>query len=158
MLFENKYQAIQRKPRHAIQSRWQVEKFEPTARHHALRPQVLRHRQCLSICFLAPPSTEHRQAGWLELKLIQYAYSLGLAVNDNCNSPKNMATLPGSPCSWVNPGCVYLVPVSATQTHYFVALRCARRNGGPETEAQERTERRPNHFLSFFPWPMRRCI
>jgi hypothetical protein len=67
--------------------------------------------------------TDSRQAAWLELKLIKCAYSLGLGVNDNRGSPKNMATLPGSPySSRSSPGCVYLVPVLphiATQAHYF---------------------------------------
>jgi hypothetical protein len=65
---------------------------------------------------------DSRQAAWLELMLIQFAYSLKLGVNDNRSSPRNMATLTGSPYSWSNPGCVYLVPVHATistQTHYF---------------------------------------
>jgi hypothetical protein len=66
--------------------------------------------------------TDSRQAAWLELKLIKYASTLGLGVNDNINSPSNMATLPGSPYSRSNPGCVYLVPVHATiktKAHYF---------------------------------------
>jgi hypothetical protein len=65
---------------------------------------------------------DSRQAAWLELKLVQFAYSLGLGVNDNRSSPRNMATPTGSPYSWSNPGCVYLVPVHATiatQAHYF---------------------------------------
>jgi hypothetical protein len=36
---------------------------------------------------------ESRQAGWIELMLIQFAYSWGIGVNDNRDSPKNMAAL-----------------------------------------------------------------
>jgi hypothetical protein len=68
--------------------------------------------------------TDIRQAGWLELMLIQFAYSLRIGVNGNRNSPNNMAALSGSPytTSVVNPGCVYLVSVHdffTTQAHFF---------------------------------------
>jgi hypothetical protein len=65
---------------------------------------------------------DSRQAAWLELMLIKYAYSLGLGVNDNRGSARNMATLPGSPYNDAKPGCLYLVPVVATittQPQYF---------------------------------------
>jgi hypothetical protein len=65
---------------------------------------------------------DSKQAGWLELKLIQFAYSLGFGVNDNRGSPRNMAVLTGSPYNYAEPGCVYLVPVVgaiSTQAQYF---------------------------------------
>ena len=39
--------------------------------------------------------TESRLAAWLELKLIQFAFSLDIGVNNNRDSPYNMACLPG---------------------------------------------------------------
>jgi hypothetical protein len=49
--------------------------------------------------------TESRLAAWLELRLIQLAFSLDIGVN------KNMANLPGEDYSETNLGCIYLVPV-----------------------------------------------
>jgi hypothetical protein len=54
--------------------------------------------------------------------LIQFAYSLGLGVNDNRGSPRNMAALTGYQYSLSSPGCAYLVPVVgaiSTQTNFF---------------------------------------
>jgi hypothetical protein len=52
---------------------------------------------------------------------------MGLAANDNFNSPNNMATLPDSPYSWDNPGCVYLVPVLASNNRKISPIQDARR-------------------------------
>jgi hypothetical protein len=73
------------------------------------------------LCFSWNP---HRQqaSSVARAQVDSVCYSLGLGVNDNRSSPKNMATLTGSPYSRSNPGCVYLVPVHATiatQAHYF---------------------------------------
>jgi hypothetical protein len=66
--------------------------------------------------------TDSRQAAWLELMLMQHAYDLGIGVNKNRNSPRNMATLTGEDYSSTNLGCIYLVPVHTyitTQDDFF---------------------------------------
>ena len=55
--------------------------------------------------------TDSRLAAWLELQLIKFAYDLGIGVNNNRDSPYNMANLPGADYSETNLGCIYLVPV-----------------------------------------------
>jgi hypothetical protein len=61
-------------------------------------------------------STDSRQAAWLELKLIQLAFFLGIGINKNRDSPRNMATLPGGDYSDTNLGSAYLVPVHTAIT------------------------------------------
>jgi hypothetical protein len=66
--------------------------------------------------------TDSRQAAWLELKLIQIAFDLGIGVNKKRDSPRNMACLTGKDDSSTNLGCVYLVPVHpyiTTQDDFF---------------------------------------
>jgi hypothetical protein len=66
--------------------------------------------------------TDSRQAAWLELMLIQHAFDLGIGVNKNRNSPRNMATLPGEDCSDTSLGSTYLGPVHTyitTQDDFF---------------------------------------
>jgi hypothetical protein len=89
----------------ATQSRWQAEKFEPASRRHAHYDRKFFDTDNAHI-FFWHPHIDSRQAGWLELMLIQFAYSIGIGVNDNRDSPNNMATLPGRSCSWASPGCV----------------------------------------------------
>jgi hypothetical protein len=55
--------------------------------------------------------TDSRLAAWLELMLIQLAFSLGIGVNKNRDSAYNMACLPGENYSETNLGSTYLVPV-----------------------------------------------
>jgi hypothetical protein len=78
---------------------------------------------CSAHVFPGTP-TDSSQAGWLDLKLIQLPtpWESGIGINDNRDSPSNMATLPGRPYSVTSPGCVYLVPVQAsitTQARFF---------------------------------------
>ena len=97
-------------------------KSKKSKRHHDATHYDRKYFNTDSAFVFPGTLTDSRQAAWLELKLIKYAYSLGLGVNDNRSSPNNMATLTGSPYSRSNPGCVYLVPVHATiatQPHYF---------------------------------------
>jgi hypothetical protein len=104
----------------ANQSRWQAAKYEPASRPHALYDRKFFDTDNAHI--FSGTLIDSRQAGWLELMLIQCACSLGIGVDDNRDSPRNMTTLTGSPYSWVSPGCVYLVLVHAsitTQPHCF---------------------------------------
>ena len=55
--------------------------------------------------------TDSRLAAWLELQLIKFAYDIGIGINNNRDSPYNMANLPGEDYSEANLGCIYLVPV-----------------------------------------------
>jgi hypothetical protein len=67
--------------------------------------------------------TDSRQAAWLELMLIQFAFFLGIGVNKKArNSPRNMATLTGEDYSATSLGSIYLVPVHTyitTQDDFF---------------------------------------
>jgi hypothetical protein len=68
-------------------------------------------------------STDTRQAAWLELMLMQFAYFLDIGVNKNRDSPYNMACLPGGSYSDASLGFIYLVPVQ---------VECAFLKGGPD--------------------------
>jgi hypothetical protein len=62
--------------------------------------------------------TDSRQAAWLELKLIQIAFKLGIGVNKARDSARNMANLPGEDYSSTSLGCVYLLPGSCAPPHH----------------------------------------
>jgi hypothetical protein len=62
--------------------------------------------------------TDSRQAAWLELMLMQFAYFLEIGVNKNRDSPYNMAVLTGESYSATNLGFIYLVPV-----HYHITTQ-----------------------------------
>jgi hypothetical protein len=77
-------------------------------RHHGATHYDRKYFDTDSAYIFSGTLIDSRQAGWIELMLIQYAYSLELGVNDNRSSANNMATLPGSPYNYAEPGCVYL--------------------------------------------------
>jgi hypothetical protein len=97
-------------------------KKKSTNRHHDATHYDHKYFDTVSAYIFSGNLIDSRQAGWLELMLIKYAYSLGLGVNDNRSSPRNMAVLPGKPYNYAEPGCLYLVPVVVaitTQPQYF---------------------------------------
>jgi hypothetical protein len=77
------------KPRHAIQSKAGGKKLSSN-RHHDATHYDHKYFDTGSAYIFSGNLIDSRQAGWLELMLIQYAYSpLELGVNDNRSSPRS---------------------------------------------------------------------
>jgi hypothetical protein len=97
-------------------------KTTSSLRHRDATHYARRYYNTASAYIFSGILIDSRQAAWLELELMKYAYFKGYGVNHNRSSPRNMAVLPGSPYNYGRPGCLYLVPVVATitsQTQYF---------------------------------------
>jgi hypothetical protein len=98
-------------------------KSKSSLRHRDATHYARRYYDTASAYIFSDILIDSRQAAWLELELMKYAYSKGYGVNDNRSSPRNMAVLTGSPYNYGRPGCLYLVPVVATitsQSQYFI--------------------------------------
>jgi hypothetical protein len=87
-------------------------------RHHDAQQYNPLHFDTEKAIVFPGTSTDSRLAAWLELMLIQLAFSLGIGVNKNRDSPY-MANLPGEDYSDTNLGSAYLViPVHTTIHHH----------------------------------------